>query len=67
MKTFLSLIVAVLITYVLAPFVFLAITSWFWLPMVFSINDLSTLLGFIIGLFVSSGTAFVYHKLVGSN
>ena len=63
MKNFLLTILVMLITYFVGPFVFLAITSWFWLPIVFSINDLSTLLGFVIGVFVSSGTAFVYHKL----
>lgn len=63
MKNFLIVVFSMLVTYVLAPFVFLAATSWLWLPIAFDLNNLSTLWGFIIGLLVSSGTAFVYHKL----
>lgn len=67
MKNFLLGVAAVLITYVLSPFYIMGITAWVWLPIVFDLNNYSGWLGFIIGLFVSSGTAFVYHKLVGDN
>lgn len=67
MKNFLIILASCVLTYLLSPFYIAAITAWIWLPIVFDLNNYSGWFGFIIGLFVSSGTSFIYHKLVGDN
>ena len=67
MKTFLLTLLVALITYILAPFFFIGITAWVWLPVVFELSNCNGWLGLIIGLFVSSGTIFVYGELIGDN
>lgn len=48
-------LVAIVLTYVLAPFILIALTAWIWMPIVFSVNSFfgGTFLGFIIGLVIS--------------
>lgn len=69
MKKFLAALIFILLTYIISPFYYAAITAWVWLPIVFSLNNIlgGACLGLVLGLFISLGTAFVYNKLLGDN
>lgn len=62
LKNFLLVVFSMLVTYVLAPFVFLAATSWFWLPVFF----LPTKAGFVIGAFITAATIATTYLATGN-
>lgn len=69
MKTFLAILVTIVLTYLLAPFYIAAITAWMWLPIVFDLNNFfgGFWLGLVIGLVISIGGEILYDKFLGDN